>query len=131
MSITSCHRRRYNNFHRFDLHKQFISPLLIQKSYDVDSNQHEVTQGNFCSEYLHEGLHNVAPEIEPITSETCYQVDHYNPANHSSCFMHNEIPNNGEMNSGRDVHHDKLVDFYKGSENFGFVSQQQTNDDFR
>ena len=133
MSITSYHRRRYNNFHPFDLNEQlFIYPLPIQKSYSIDSNHHEATHGSFCSEYLHEGLHNVAPENEPIASETCYQGRYYKPAeNHNLCFMHSEIPNNGEINSDRGVHHQKIVDFYKGSEYFGFTSQINTNDDLR
>ena len=133
MSITSYHRRRYNNFHPFDLNEQlFIYPLPIQKSYSIDSNHHETTQGSFCSEYLHEGLHNVAPENEPIASETCYQGRYYKPAeNHNLCSMHSETPNNGEMNSDRGVYHQKIVDFYKGSEYFGFTSQINTNDDLR
>ena len=131
MSITSYHRRRYNNFHQFGLHEQFICPLPIQKSYAIDSNHHEATQGSFCSEYLHEGHHNVAPENEPISSETCYQGIHYRPANHNLCFMHNDIPNKSAINYGRGVHHQKTLDFCKGTEYFGFASQLNTNDDLR
>ena len=132
MSITSYHSRIYKIFHKSEMNEQLNCPLPIQKSYAIDSNPYEATQGSFYFEYLHEGLDNVASENEPITSETCYQGGYYKPAeNHNLCFMHNEIPNKSAINSVLGVHHQKIVDFYNGSEYFGFASQLNTNDDLR
>ena len=131
MSITSYHRRIYNNFHKSEMNEQLNCPLPIQNSYAIDSNPHEAMQDSSCFEYLNEGLLDMAPENEPIAEKTCYQGMYYKPPNHNFCFMQNEIPNNVEISSGRGVHHQKFGNFYKRSEYFGFINQFNTNYDLR